>query len=296
MAIRPVYLVNERNPFYMKWDANFVYNKGLAPSQKKKNIQAIHETFSDSFPEKKVLEISSKSMQEGGKELSAFFLPKMVPSIQRSVSVENVYQAGKVFTGGGPFTDLLTVTPREAKTDPRLKNSGKLIGFQFEGKNFPTQPESIFYDFLYINALFENKKLAEIALKYDAFTDIEFNPQKSVSCQAKAAAVFVSLSRQGLIEKVRDFEEFIKLFSSNQKIHRESLCSPLFPTTKIESEKPKMPIFEFSAGDVIEHKTWGRGIISKVEDSTLKVKFDTVGEKDMGREWVAQHCKINSSI
>ena len=101
MAIRPVYLVNERNPFYMKWDANFVYNKGLAPSQKKKNIQAIHETFSDSFPEKKVLEISSKSMQEGGKELSAFFLPKMVPSIQRSVSVENVYQAGKVFTGGG---------------------------------------------------------------------------------------------------------------------------------------------------------------------------------------------------
>ena len=59
-----------------------------------------------------------------------------------------------------------------------------------------------------INALLENQELAETALRYDAFTDIEFNPEKSLNCQAQAAAIFVSLSRQGLIEKAKDFEEF----------------------------------------------------------------------------------------
>ncbi len=38
-------------------------------------------------------------------------------------------------------------------------------------------------------------------LGYDAFTDIEFNPQKSINCQAEAAAVYVSLRKQGLLEE-----------------------------------------------------------------------------------------------
>jgi len=32
-------------------------------------------------------------------------------------------------------------------------------------------------------------------LDYDAFTDIEFNPEKSVSCQASSAALAVDLRR-----------------------------------------------------------------------------------------------------
>ena len=53
--------------------------------------------------------------------------------------------------------------------------------------------------------------MAEEILNYDAFTDIEFNPKKSLNCQAKAAAIFVGLSRAGLIENaVSNKEEFFK--------------------------------------------------------------------------------------
>lgn len=150
-------------------------------------------------------------MQDGGVELSAFYLLKFVPSLGKSVPVENVFQAGKVFVNGGPFTDLLHVSPKEAKRDERLRSSGRLISFRFEGQDFPLLPQTAFYDYLYLNALLENEKLAKIALEYDAFTDVEFNPDKSINCQAKAAATFVSLSRMGLVERVKEVEEFIDL-------------------------------------------------------------------------------------
>lgn len=108
----------------------------------------------------------------------------------------------------------MNVTPREAKRDERLKQSGRLAGFTFDGKEFPLEPKTIFYDYIYINALFENKELAKEIMKYDAFTDIEFNPDKSLNCQAKAAATFVSLTRMGLIDRVRDFKIFAKLYDT----------------------------------------------------------------------------------
>lgn len=38
-------------------------------------------------------------------------------------------------------------------------------------------------------------------MDFDAFTDIEFNPQKSLNCQAEAVALFVALKKNNLLEK-----------------------------------------------------------------------------------------------
>jgi type I restriction enzyme M protein len=193
MASRPIYMPESAAPYRTLYSAEFTWNSGLSASQKKKNVTALHESFAAHFPGKKVLEISSKSMQEGGVELSAFNLMKFVPSLGKSLPVEVIYHAGKVFRNGGPYTDLLEGTSREAKKDERLKNSGAIVGFRFEGRDFPIRPQTFFYDYLYVNALLENEDLAKIVLQYDGFTDIEFNPEKSVNCQAKSAALFVSL-------------------------------------------------------------------------------------------------------
>ena len=60
-------------------------------------------------------------------------------------------------------------------------------------------------------ALLENPALTETVLSYNAFTDIEFNPQKSLNCQAAAAARFVSLHRLGLLKEPFPFEDFLHL-------------------------------------------------------------------------------------
>lgn len=160
-------------------------------------------------PGSRVLEISSKSMQVNGVALSAFALLKSVPSLRKSIPVENVFQAGKVFEHDGPYTDLLIVPPKDAKREERLRTSGRLTGFIFDGKRYPTEPKTAFCDYIYIIALLENPQLAETVLAYDAFTDIEFTPQRSLNCQAAAAARFVSLHQMGLLQNAFTFEDFL---------------------------------------------------------------------------------------
>ena len=120
MAHRPVYTVRESYPYFDTFEVEFTWNGGFAVSQKQKNIAAIHAAYEAAYPGSHALEISGKSPLEGGRNLSAFSLPIYVPELGRSVPLENVFQGGKVFASGGPYTDLYTCTPKEAKRDPRL--------------------------------------------------------------------------------------------------------------------------------------------------------------------------------
>lgn len=212
MAQRPVFIPSDFKPYSAEWMVDFTFSAGFAPSQKQKNIVALHKGFQEEFPGKKVLEISSKSLQPEGVLLSAFNLKKFVPSLGKSLPVENIYHAGKVFEHGGPYLDLMEKTARESKKDERTHMSGEIIGFRFEEMDFPTKPLTAFYDFLYMNALLENEELMKAVLQYDAFTDIEFNPKKSLACQANAAAKFVSLYRAGKIDQIRSADTFLQLF------------------------------------------------------------------------------------
>ena len=55
-------------------------------------------------------------------------------------------------------------------------------------------------------------------MAYDAFTDIVFHPQKSINCQAEAAAVYVSLKKQGLLEKALDDQTYFKKIYGSSSI------------------------------------------------------------------------------
>ena len=209
MAERPVYVTTTKAPYVTVYKPEFTWNAGLNAVQKQKNIVALHDAFKRMSPESKVLEISSKSLQPLGIKLSAFNLPKYVPSLGKSVPLECVYHGGKIFAAGGPYTDLYTATARAAKKDERLKSSGELRGFAFEGEQMPLIPRTAFYDWLYVNALMENPELAEQVMEFDAFTDIEFNPNKSLNCQARAAALFVAMKKLGRLEECRKFQSFL---------------------------------------------------------------------------------------
>ena len=156
MAQRPVFVPRKSKPYVNVFNPEFVWNSGLSAVQKKKNVAALHQAFLGRFPERKVLEISSKSEVGLGIYLSAFNLKKYVPELGKSVPVECVYQGSKVFSAGGPYTELYRGTSREAKKDVRLQSSGPMKSFRFDGRDFPLKPVTAFYDWLYINALMEN--------------------------------------------------------------------------------------------------------------------------------------------
>lgn len=208
MAERPVYETYKIAPYVKPVSVHFKWSGGTSTEQKKSNIREIHSSYLAMNPGKKVLEVSSKSEVELGVALSAFNL--MLPMGDRKVPVECAYQAGKVFEHGGPYTDLLEVTPREAKLDTRLVESGCVVGFSLNDEKFRNKPIDGFYRWLYLNALIANPELADQLLAYDAFTDIEFNPKRGLSCQAAAAATYVSLVKAGKLEKaMADKEAFL---------------------------------------------------------------------------------------
>ena len=77
---------------------------------------------------------------------------------------------------------------------------------------FPLNPPTYFYDWLYVNALNQHPEYHKKLLEFDAFTDIMFNPEKQINCQAKSVAIFVSLYKTGMLkEALKDRESFLKI-------------------------------------------------------------------------------------
>jgi len=214
MANRPVYVPRKDGKLGVeKKDIEFKWFPGMAKSQKQKSIKSLHGE-AERIGIKPLLEISSKSEDELGVKISAFNLNITTKIHQRVFSVETAFQGSKVFQHGGPYIDLLDKTSREAKKDVRLKQSGKLIKFKFYNNNFPLKPRTFFYDWLYINALNQNESFAKDILRYSGFTDIEFNPKKSINCQAYSAALYVSLSFASLLkDSLKSPDSFLNIIT-----------------------------------------------------------------------------------
>ena len=199
MARRPVFAPDSDKPYVSELSLDFEYFPGFSIQQKQRSIASLHASYVAKFPSSRVLEVSSKSESDIGVRLSAFNLMIEHPG-RGSYSVECAFQASKVFLHGGPFVDLLDASSRAAKTDRRLRESGELVAFRYCEHEFPLEPKTYFYDWLYASALCRDDKLVEQVMMFDAFTDIEHNPERSINCQARSVAKVVGLAREGLLE------------------------------------------------------------------------------------------------
>lgn len=200
MAFRPAFYV--ANGSVNKLNVSFEWVPGLSATQKKKSVANMHAALDG-----KTLEVSTKSENILGQKLSAFNLK------YKGMTLENVFQSSKVFQLGGPYRDLLNVSAREAKRDPRLKESGLLKAFELDGYTWPLNPKTAFYDYIYCKAVKESlseDEIREIA-SYEYFTDIEFNPEKSINTQARTAAIIkMMVEKYGMLPDIDSPEEFIR--------------------------------------------------------------------------------------
>jgi len=195
-------------PIEFKWHA------GLSVSQKQKSIRSLHAAAALRLKSENILEISSKSESEIGQRLSAFSL-EFCLSTHQQCTVECAFQGSKVFVEGGPYNDLFGLDSRAAKKDERIRNSGRLVAFEFEGDTWPLDPKTCFYDWIYLNALDQEAELREAVMDYSVFSDIEFNPQKSINCQAQSVARYVAIRNRNLSDQaLTDKDLFISLYGS----------------------------------------------------------------------------------
>lgn len=217
MAKRPIFLAN-LNGFSQEM-IEFDFFPGFSVSQKQKSISSLHSNISKRYPNKKILEVSTKSQDKPGEDASAFNLMITMQS-GKKYSVEQIFQGSKTFEMSGNQLFLLdSLSSKDMKKKiGGLHKLEKLIGFNSFGREFPLEPTTYFYNWLYINALASNEELSNKIMKYDIFTDIEFNPNKSKNCQAEACSIFVFLKRNNLLKQaLSDRDEFLKIVYPNHK-------------------------------------------------------------------------------
>lgn len=238
MAERPIFIPAPEAPelvrevfLPLKW------HSGFAQVQKEKNIAALHEAAA-ARGLTPLLEISSKSALKTGRHMSAFHMT--VPTKQYGrIKLELAFQGSKVFEHGGPFTDLYRKGDTEigqAKRDTRLQESGRLTGFCFEDLRFPLEPKTAFYDWLYCTFLWDHRDWATSLYKYAGFTDVEFNPHRSINCQARSAALFLSLMKRGdLARALHSPDDFLHTLLDSR--YRPQLRADAFATESLFSSR-----------------------------------------------------------
>ena len=212
MAERPVFLPSSPTKPRLVEERSFTFewHSGFSAIQKKKNVAALHKAAARSGCEP-LLEVSTKSEKELGRRLSAFHL-KVESTSFGKIPLECAFQGSKVFERGGPYTDLYGVDARTAKRDARIATSGRLLRFDYEGTVFEREPKTAFYDWLYLNAVFPHREWLKRLFHYRGFTDIEFNPARSINCQARSCALFVALMWRKQLEcSVSSKSKFLQL-------------------------------------------------------------------------------------
>lgn len=219
MASRLCFIATSNsNKIYEEELFDFTYFNGFSLPQKQRSIVSLHDRIKSKYPNANILEISTKSTNPLGVQASAFNLQFYHEELGKNFNLENIFQSSKVFENGGPYHDLLRVEAKDAKRDDRLKTSGMLKYFELYGLKWSLEPKTLFYDWLYISAI-RNSELVHKIIEYDFFTDIEFNHERSLNCQARSAAIFVSLYQKGILnEKLKDMDAFKSIYGYEKNL------------------------------------------------------------------------------
>lgn len=193
----------------------FDFYGGFSLSQKQKTIDSFHQAI-ESNGISEIVEISRKSKNPIGNSLSAFNL--MLTIEGKKYPLECVYQSSKVFNHRIQFIEALNTSPLEAKNlikDQVRNNNLNLTGFKCFGIDFPLNPTTLFYDYIYVMALTQNPVIASNVINYSCFTDVEFNHKKQFASQARSCAIFKYLyNTNSVTHALEDINYFIHIYSS----------------------------------------------------------------------------------
>ncbi|WP_428121917.1 DarT1-associated NADAR antitoxin family protein [Candidatus Poriferisodalis sp.] len=221
MASRPVFVPSVNGGLVIEHAVEFQWFPGFAVAQKQRSVASLHRSATEQLGLDKVLEVSTKSMDPFGTRLSAFNLSVRIDAEPSPVLLEAAYQGSKVFESQDPLTHLYRWNDgREVKRFMRAYSKDRLVRFEFCGYSWPLEPRTAFYDWLYLNSLREltdqDDDVNRVLHHFDAFTDIEFNPDKSFNCQARSCALYVALEKSGdLALALTNPDTFIELLTTH---------------------------------------------------------------------------------
>ena len=217
MAKRPLFIPAPAGHLVEERTVEFEWFSGFAASQKRRCVESLHRSAATHLGTSRVLEVSTKSANPLGVRLSAFSLSVEIDAQPQPILLEAAFQGSKVFGDRGPFTHLYSRrSGRDVKRYMRQFSRDQLTGFRFDGRDWGLTPKTAFYDWLYVRALGalaeRDGEIDDALVGFDAFTDIEFNPDRSINCQARSCALYVAMLENGSLRAATtDPTEFLAM-------------------------------------------------------------------------------------
>ena len=178
---------------------SFHWEPGISTAQKRRSCVNLHSAL-DFHCDLHALDISSASTEELGVALSAFNLE------WKGIPIECWYQGSKVYSDGKLNHHLYKVTSLDAKL--ASKNKGPVTAFNLQGREFPTDPRTVFYDYLYLLGMCDTYGHDLDLSKYDCFTDVQAVIDID-ACQARAVCMYKLLQQQGKFRVLNVFDDFL---------------------------------------------------------------------------------------
>ena len=197
MASRPVF-VPDTDPDHPKLvhehEVDFQWQSGRSQKQKKANIAKLHAAavHRNLVP---LLEVTPESDDPLGANIC---VSNLAVEDDRSylLPLIAIYNGSKVFTGGGPYTDLYGKGEEEIVGDDRLTGSGEHAGFRFMGLEWGIKSGTMFYDWLVIQAIHRYQKVRTGIRRFKGFTEIDCLAQGKTICHARSCALYVALAEK----------------------------------------------------------------------------------------------------
>lgn len=183
-----------------KGTISFKWEPGISVAQKRRSCVHLHSALNvylDLYP---ALDISSASTENLGVQLSAFNL------MWNGKSIECWYQGSKVYSNAGHMKHLYDTDSLTAKMSMKQENNGSLIGFKLVDTDYPMNPKTVFYDYLYLQGLMQYEDKDKI-LDYNVFTDVQAVLDID-ACQARSVCIYKLLYMQGNLDIINDFSKF----------------------------------------------------------------------------------------
>ena len=297
MAFGAVFIPTLQEPYYNFVLVEYTPSGCLGRDKTKIDSNILHEEYRlNHNVDANILEISRFAKTPGDllstKYAKMFYQYTYPYKHEKSVCIEAVFHGSKCFENGGPYKDIIvpSKTSHSARYDKRLQSSGKLLNYHFYDRTYPAYPAtSAFFDWLYISALQGNSNICDLAsvlFEYDGFTDMDFNPntQMCVICPARVAAMYVGMTKAGVLTNPVDFSSLATLDSMmlQADIRRDGdhdvpmAIAPSKEKVKVILDNPPV---EVEPGDKIVHKVFGVGEAVETTDKIITIDFGEKGKK-----------------
>ena len=176
------------------------------------NVKRLHSKLTQ-----RALEVSRYSQDPLGIKMDRRAL-YIQPNYAGGIYLESFYQGSKIFENGGPHRHWVFLSPIDVLDDKRLENSGQIVRYWSLFEHEYWYESEHYFDYHYIKACVRSlsKYDLEELLKYEVFTDIEYNPNKEDITPAIAAALlkllYIKIGYDGL--QRLDKKSFISYYNS----------------------------------------------------------------------------------